>query len=210
MKKREIAKGLLCLGLISLLALLLAACKGNADGQNSTQPTVVTPTKEVTPTPAPPSIPFTDVPEDSYCYDAVVWAYKKGIASDGSVFDPASVCTRGQGATFLWRAVGSPEPQTMKNPFSDISSPDWYYKPALWAYENDISSDTVFNPNEPCTNGEAIDFLWRAKSSPAASVFNSALIVPWRPPAPANPMQSGRPSLFTYNRVVCRGRGSLL
>ena len=171
MRKQRIIS--LCLA--SLLALSLAACNSPTDEQNSAQPTPSTqPTAAPTPTPTPP-IPFTDVAQDSPYYDAVVWAYKNGIASDGETFGPADACTRGQVMTFLWRAKGSPEPQAAESPFSDVSSDDWFYKPALWASENGIATGTAFNPGNPCTNAEALTFLWRAEGKPAASVYNSAV-----------------------------------
>ena len=116
MRKQRIIS--LCLA--SALALSLAACNSPADEQNSAQPTPSTqPTAAPTPTPTPP-IPFTDVAQDSSYYDAVVWAYKNGIASNGETFGPADACTRGQVMTFLWRAKGSPEPQVTESPFSDV------------------------------------------------------------------------------------------
>lgn len=164
----------LCLALA--LALSLAACNSPTDEQTSAQPTASTqPTTAPTPTPTPLPIPYTDVAEDSPYYDAVVWAYKNGIASDGETFGPADACTRGQVMTFLWRAKGSPEPQTTESPFGDVSSADWFYKPALWASENGIASGTAFNPGNPCTNAEALTFLWRAEGKPAASVYHSTV-----------------------------------
>ena len=171
MKKQRI----LSLCLASLLAVSLAACKGQAEEQDSTPPTAsVQPTTEPTPTPTPP-IPYTDVAESAPYYDAVVWAYENGIASDGSTFEPDSACTRGQVITFMWRAAGSPEPQATESPFSDVSSADWFYSPALWAYENGIATSTTFNPGNPCTNGEALTFLWRAEGKPAAAVYSSPM-----------------------------------
>lgn len=76
---------------------------------------------------------------------------------------------------FLWRATGSPEPQTAEAPFSDVSSSNWYYKPALWAYENHIITGTTFNPDNPCTNAEALTFLWRAEGKPIATVYSSPI-----------------------------------
>ena len=174
MKKQKISGRILCLCLSLLLVASLTACNGPTDEQNSEQPTVSTqPTAE--PTPTPPPIPYTDVAEDSPYYDAVVWAFKNGIATDGETFEPTSSCTRGQVMTFLWRANGSPEPQATESPFNDVSSADWFYKPALWAYENGVASGTAFNPGNPCTNAEALTFLWRAEGKPAASVYNSAV-----------------------------------
>lgn len=184
-------KRLLCLCLILALALSLAACGKQADepgkelqqpviSEQSSQPAETTPesthvttlTKE-TVTPSP--IPFTDVSEDDSYYDAVVWAYKNGVASGDSHFNPSNVCTRGEVITFIWRAMGSPEPKTADNPFSDISPSDWYYKPALWAYENGVSANTTFSPGKSCTNAEALTFLWRAEGKPMAAVYSSPI-----------------------------------
>lgn len=165
----------LCLASALALSLSLAGCNSPTDEQNSDQPTPsAQPTAAPTPPPTPP-IPFADVTQDSPYYDAVVWAYKNGIASDGETFGPADACTRGQVMTFLWRAKGSPEPQATESPFSDVSSDDWFYKPALWAYENGVATGTAFNPGNPCTNGEALTFLWRAEGKPAASMYHSAV-----------------------------------
>ncbi len=50
---------------------------------------------------------FADVPADSYYAQAVAWAVENGITAGvgGGRFDPNSTCTRGQIATFLWRAM---------------------------------------------------------------------------------------------------------
>ena len=50
---------------------------------------------------------FTDVSADSYYAQAVAWAVENGITAGvgGGRFDPDATCTRGQIATFLWRAM---------------------------------------------------------------------------------------------------------
>lgn len=166
MKKQKIIKRLLCLCTALLLALSLAACNSPTDEQDSTPTPSTQPTAAPAPTPPPPPIPYTDVAEDAPYYDAVVWAYKNGIASDGETFDPTNTCTRGQVLTFLWRAMGSPEPWIMENPFSDASPDVWCYKPALWAYQHNIATGSAVNAGNPCTNAEALTFLWRAEGRP--------------------------------------------
>ena len=50
------------------------------------------------------------------------------------------------------------------------SSP--YYKAILWAAETGITTGTsahTFSPNDTCTNGHVVTFLWRAEGKPAAS-----------------------------------------
>ena len=50
---------------------------------------------------------FTDVSADAYYASAVSWAIETGITAGvgGGRFDPNATCTRGQIATFLWRAM---------------------------------------------------------------------------------------------------------
>ncbi len=52
--------------------------------------------------------PFTDVTEDDYYYDAVLWAVANGITSGTgeTTFSPDEVCTRAQIITFLYRCSG--------------------------------------------------------------------------------------------------------
>ena len=65
---------------------------------------------------------FVDAPAGSYYYDAVLWAVENGITTGASAsrFDPNGICTRAQAVTFLWRAAGSPEPETRTMPFTDV------------------------------------------------------------------------------------------
>lgn len=123
--------------------------------------------------PADPANPFTDVPADAYYHDAVLWALEKGITTGttATTFGPTATCTRGQVATFLWRAKGCPEPTTTQNPFADVKESDYFYKAVLWAYENGITTGTsasAFSPEVTCTSGQVITFLWRANGKPAA------------------------------------------
>lgn len=48
---------------------------------------------------------FTDVPQNSIYYDAINWAYQKGIAKGitSTTFEPSSNCIREQVVTFLYR-----------------------------------------------------------------------------------------------------------
>ena len=116
---------------------------------------------------------FTDVPSDAYYADAVKWAVAEGITTgtSGTTFSPEDSCTRGQVVTFLWRANGSPEANG-DNPFVDVDVDAYYYDAVLWAAEKGITtgtSDTTFSPDDPCTRGQMVTFLWRANGSPVAS-----------------------------------------
>ena len=120
---------------------------------------------------------FVDVATGSYYEDAVDWAVENGITkgTDATHFSPDGICTRAQAVTFLWRAAGSPKPETRTMPFADVPAGSYYYDAVLWAVENGIAkgtSDTTFSPNMTCTRAQIVAFLWRSEKSPAAGTAN--------------------------------------
>lgn len=121
-----------------------------------------------------PSTGFTDVKNDAYYADAVKWAVDRGITNGQTttLFGAEASCTRAQIVTFLWRAAGSPVPQTTKNPFTDLSEDAYYYQAVLWAMEQGITvgtTETTFDPDQTCTRGEAVTFLHRNAGEPVAA-----------------------------------------
>jgi hypothetical protein len=54
-----------------------------------------------------PSAGFTDVPEGTEFTQAVNWAVATGVTkgTSATTFSPDKICTRGQIATFLYRAL---------------------------------------------------------------------------------------------------------
>lgn len=117
---------------------------------------------------------FIDVTSRDYYYDAVLWAVENGVTNGTSAttFSPDANVTRAQMVTFLWRAAGSPEPQSSVNPFTDVSSSAYYYDAVLWAVENGITngtSATTFGPESAVSRAQAVTFLWRSASSPVVS-----------------------------------------
>ena len=120
--------------------------------------------------------PFTDVKTGAYYFDAVLWAvnHTPQITNGTSVstFSPEATCTRGQVVTFLWRAMGCPEPTSSNNPFVDVKPSNYFYKAVLWAAEKNITNGidaSHFNPGGDCTRAHVVTFLWRAHEKPAAS-----------------------------------------
>ena len=114
--------------------------------------------------------PFTDVAEGQNYYEAVVWAYNaeprvlEGITP--TKFKPFNQCNRAQVVTFLWRMKGCPEPELAEESFEDVSEKDFFYKPVLWALENEIvagKTATRFGATDVCTRAQFVTFLWRAE-----------------------------------------------
>ncbi len=123
------------------------------------------------------ALPFTDVKEKAYYYAAVEWAVDKGVTAGitPTSFAPNQNCTRGQVVTFLWRAVGSPEPTKTTHPFTDVKEKAFYYKAMLWAVEKGVTSGlsaTTFGPNESCTRGQVVSFLHRVAGKVAPTTTN--------------------------------------
>ena len=58
------------------------------------------------------------------------------------------------------------------NPFSDVSTSAYYYEAVKWAQEKGITGgigNGLFGPNQPCTRGQIVTFLWRAAGSPVVN-----------------------------------------
>ena len=118
--------------------------------------------------------PFTDVSPDRFYYDPVLWAVNSGITNGTAPdrFSPEANCTRGQIVTFLWRAMGQPEPSAAKSPFTDVKTGSYCDKAIRWAVEKGITTGmtaSTFAPDSPCTRGQAVTFLWRAMGQPKPS-----------------------------------------
>ena len=110
--------------------------------------------------------PFDDVSTNAYYYEAVKWAAENSITGGigNGLFGPELTCSRGQIVTFLWRAAGSPEPKALST-FTDVAADAYYAKAVAWAVENGVTngtSATTFSPDDSCTRGQAVTFLWRA------------------------------------------------
>ena len=109
--------------------------------------------------------PFTDVQPSDYYYNAVLWAVEQGITTglNATTFGPDVTVTRGQVATFLYRAASAAKPSTF-NPFTDVKTTAYNYGAILWAYDNRITtgtSDTTFSPDAYCTRAQIVTFLYR-------------------------------------------------
>lgn len=112
------------------------------------------------------AMPFTDVADDAFYYDAVAWAVEDGITEGmtRTTFGPDVNCTRGHVVTFLWRLADCPAPEGDTMPFVDVELNEYYTDAILWAVEQGITEgrdDTHFDPLAECSRAEIAVFLWR-------------------------------------------------
>ena len=120
---------------------------------------------------------FIDVAKGAYYYDAVIWAQEKGITTGvtSTTFAPDGICDRAQAVTFLWRAMGSPEPSITSCQFTDVKKDTYYYKAVLWATEKGITvgtSPTTFSPHLTVNRSQTATFLWRTAGKPSTITAN--------------------------------------
>ncbi len=110
-------------------------------------------------------LPFSDVTESDWFYDAVTYAYENGLM-DGvgtGLFAPNSETTRAQLVTILYRLAGQPAPSGDSG-FSDVETGIWYTDAVAWAAQNGIVngvSDTQFVPGDDITREQLAVILYR-------------------------------------------------
>ncbi|MFR9171740.1 S-layer homology domain-containing protein [Evtepia sp.] len=119
----------------------------------------------VTVTFAEAPLPFPDVAEGDWFYDAVRYAYENGLM-DGvgdNLFAPNSETTRAQLVTILYRLEGEPEVSGTSG-FTDVEAGTWYTDAVAWAAANGIVngvSETEFAPGKDITREQLATILFR-------------------------------------------------
>ena len=113
------------------------------------------------------AVSFADVPAGSYYAKAVAWAIENGITNGmtETTFAPDATCTRGQGVTFLYRALKGSAGVTSS--FVDVPANAFYADAVGWAVSGKVTdgtSNTTFSPDDNCTRGQIVTFLFRAYS----------------------------------------------
>ncbi|MFQ7139670.1 S-layer homology domain-containing protein [Evtepia sp.] len=127
---------------------------------------------------APEPLPFTDVAEGDWFYDAVRYAYENGLMDGvgGNRFAPNSATTRAQLVTILYRLEGQPA-VSGDLPFTDVETGTWYTNAVLWAAQNNIVngvSDTEFAPGDDLTRQQLVTILYRYAEAKGYDVSASA------------------------------------
>lgn len=110
------------------------------------------------------NVPFTDVKETDWFYDAVGYVYENGMMSGtgNNQFSPNVTTTRGMIVTILYRLEGSPAVSTAS--FDDVAAGEYYANGVSWAAANGVVSgygNNLFGPNDPITREQMATILYR-------------------------------------------------
>ena len=108
---------------------------------------------------------LSDVAEDVYYAEAVRWALSEGITTGTgkSSFSPDATCTRAQAVTFLARALNANA--SGKAEFGDVPTDSYFAEAVAWAAANGVTEGVgggLFGPDNSCTRGQIVTFLYRA------------------------------------------------
>ena len=113
----------------------------------------------------PVDLPFNDVPEGYWAYDAIQYVYGEGLmaGTSGSTFSPEGTTTRGQIITILWRLSGSPVVNYLMD-FDDVDPAAYYAEAIRWASSEGIAGgygNGSFGPDDPITREQLAVMLYQ-------------------------------------------------
>lgn len=112
----------------------------------------------------PAALPFNDVSESEWFYEAVKYVYDKGMmngVSDTS-FAPYSNLTRGMIAQVLYNLEG--KPAVSGSAYTDVAADQWYNDAVNWAAQKGIVTgygDSTFGPMDNITREQMAAILYR-------------------------------------------------
>ena len=131
--------------------------------------------------PAEAALPFTDVADGDWFYDAVAYVYGQGIMTGTSdrEFSPNLTTTRGMIVSILNRLEGGPTAEAAG--FTDVADGDWYADAVKWAASEGIVAgyeDQTFRPNDPITREQLAAMLmnyaaWKGEDVSARADLSS-------------------------------------
>lgn len=106
-------------------------------------------------------IPFTDVKQSHWWYDAIAYCYEKGLLKGMSEteFGPTVTLTRAMFVQALasFEGVSSDDLRDEVSTFTDVKESHWFYTAVEWARQNGIvggMTDTTFSPNGALTRAQ--------------------------------------------------------
>ena len=118
----------------------------------------------------PTELPFEDVTEGEWFYDAVAYVWEQGLMNGitDTAFGPTLKANRAMVVTLLYRLDGArTEPE--ESSFADVEPGIWYHASVEWALENGITngiSETEFAPGRNVIREQFVTFLHRYAGEP--------------------------------------------
>lgn len=100
---------------------------------------------------------------------ARAWAIEQKLIGEDE--DVSAPCTRIMAVAYMWRVAGEPEVETEVS-FTDLAEGADYLPAVAWAVENGVTngtSETAFSPDNTCTRGQIVTFLYRADQAAASA-----------------------------------------
>ena len=115
--------------------------------------------------PSQDSMPFIDVDENDWFYDAVAYAYENSLmaGTSGTTFSPDLTTTRAMIVTILYRLEDTPIVSGGSD-FTDVEIGQWYSDAIAWAAANNIVGgygNGLFGPDDPITREQLAAILYR-------------------------------------------------
>lgn len=109
--------------------------------------------------------PFTDVSENDWFYDDVMYLFANRLmnGTSATTFAPYGTTTRAMAVMTIWRMEGEPK-AVGANPFTDVESGAWFTEAIIWANENGIAlgyGNACFAPDTPVTREQLAAFFYR-------------------------------------------------
>lgn len=109
-------------------------------------------------------LPYEDVADDDWFYDAVMFAKENGLMNgvEDGIFAPENTVTRAMLVTVLYRMEN--EPSVSPSAFKDVEKGSWYANAVAWASSNNITSGVSakeFAPNSNISREQIATMLYR-------------------------------------------------
>ena len=128
---------------------------------------------------APATSPFTDVATDDTFFGPITWAAAEGVTTGytDETFRPYRPVSRGEFASFLYRAVDPEHTAPASSEFGDVSTTSAHYQAITWLTAEGITTgyrDGTFRPNQPVTRGEVAAFLHRYDTAVAEAAAEAS------------------------------------
>ena len=111
------------------------------------------------------TLSFNDVVPSNWYYTPVLWASTNGLVTGygDNTFKPNNTLTRAQILTILYAWADRPDVSEYQNPYTDVRASNWYYAPAVWAYNAGIErgENGKFAQGTLCTRAAFVLYLYR-------------------------------------------------